>query len=68
VVNERRLHERRETERRIRPSEAADVLRIEFENLSQQVGKNLRMLHRLESEVREIRALLGQRQDLKDAS
>ena len=51
---ERRSQERRSGERRSFPSETADVTRLEHENLYEQVEEILRMLRRMEAELREL--------------
>jgi hypothetical protein len=54
VTVERRSHQRRDGDRRTFPSETVDVTRLEHENLYEQVEEILRMLKRMEAELREL--------------
>ena len=65
----RRDERRRRLDRRAnRPGTSVDVTRLEHENLCNQVAENVRMLRRIEHEIRTIRGLLERPSRLKDAS
>ena len=56
---ERRGTQRRQTERRARPSEAYDVTRLEHENLTLEVMKNASQLRRIEQELSALQQLMN---------
>lgn len=53
-MHERRKAERRQILDRRAPGAAVDVMRIEHENLYDEVGEVLRMLRRMEGELHEV--------------
>lgn len=58
LAPDRRGSERRVRERRS-AAESLDVSRIEHENLLKQVEANTRLLHRLEEDVRQLKARMA---------
>ncbi len=58
--DDRRSGERRRADRRLNAGEALDVTRIEHDNLAAQVAANVRSLHRIEHELRALRAMIEQ--------
>jgi hypothetical protein len=67
-VDRRQSDRRARFERRVLASAKIDVARIEHENLYNQVMENVRALRRIEEELALIRALLEQRERLRDPS
>jgi len=57
--NERRQGERRNGDRRSTPGAAIDVTRIEHENLYGQVEEILRVIRRVENDLRSVGERLG---------